>query len=117
MWMRLRSPKMNGAIFGFQKRVWWPKCTPASSIWRMDMGDVDIFAPKWDTPWQAREFPGLSLHTPRVATLGTLSGPAAPHDRFRRMCGFKNTGIAPIIGVVAGLVLPKKAALYTIRRP
>jgi hypothetical protein len=27
---------MNGAIFGFQKRVWWPKWTPASSISRMD---------------------------------------------------------------------------------
>src|SRR5512139_2207518 len=37
MWIRLRSPKMNGAIFGFQKRVWCPKWTPASSICRMDM--------------------------------------------------------------------------------
>src|SRR5581483_7734180 len=27
---------MKGAIFGFQYRVWWPKCTPASSISRMD---------------------------------------------------------------------------------
>ena len=26
---------MNGAILGFQKRVWWPKWTPASSISRM----------------------------------------------------------------------------------
>ena len=31
MWMPLRSPKMNLRIFGFQRRVWWPKCTPASS--------------------------------------------------------------------------------------
>ncbi len=37
MWIRLRSPKMKGAIFGFQKRVWCPKWTPASSICRMDM--------------------------------------------------------------------------------
>jgi len=35
MWILLRAPKMNGLIFGFQNRVWWPKCTPASSIWRM----------------------------------------------------------------------------------
>ena len=36
MWILLRSPKMNWAIFGFQKRVWCPKWTPASSICRMD---------------------------------------------------------------------------------
>jgi hypothetical protein len=23
---------------GFQKRVWWPKCTPASSISRIETG-------------------------------------------------------------------------------
>ena len=31
MWMPLRSPKMKRRIFGFQRRVWWPKWTPASS--------------------------------------------------------------------------------------
>src|SRR4051794_38001301 len=29
--MPLRSPKMYSFIFGFQRFVWWPKCTPASS--------------------------------------------------------------------------------------
>src|SRR3972149_6431341 len=29
--MPLRSPKMYSFIFGFQRRVWWPKWTPASS--------------------------------------------------------------------------------------
>src|SRR4051812_23478682 len=29
--MPFRSPKMNSFIFGFQRLVWWPKCTPASS--------------------------------------------------------------------------------------
>src|SRR5205823_12586515 len=29
--MPLRSPKMYFGIFGFQRLVWWPKCTPASS--------------------------------------------------------------------------------------
>ena len=33
--MPLRSPKMNRFIFGFQRRVWCPKWTPASSICRM----------------------------------------------------------------------------------
>src|SRR4029079_17459932 len=29
--MPLRSPKMKSFIFGFQRFVWWPKWTPASS--------------------------------------------------------------------------------------
>src|SRR4051812_42006368 len=29
--MPFRSPKMYFCIFGFQRFVWWPKCTPASS--------------------------------------------------------------------------------------
>src|SRR5882724_9355027 len=29
--MPLRAPKMYGFIFGFQRLVWCPKCTPASS--------------------------------------------------------------------------------------
>jgi hypothetical protein len=33
MWMPLRSAKMNRRIFGFQRRVWCPKCTPAASSW------------------------------------------------------------------------------------
>src|SRR5579871_5406795 len=40
MWILLRSPKIKGAIFGFQKRVWCPKWTPASSICRMDTPDM-----------------------------------------------------------------------------
>ena len=35
--MPLRSPKMKRFIFGFQRRVWCPKWTPASSICRMVM--------------------------------------------------------------------------------
>src|SRR3954467_9504456 len=33
--MPSRSPKMKRRIFGFQRRVWWPKWTPASSSSRM----------------------------------------------------------------------------------
>src|SRR6266404_6303967 len=35
--MPFRAPKMYGFIFGFQRLVWWPKWTPASSNWRMVM--------------------------------------------------------------------------------
>src|SRR3954467_1499535 len=31
-----RSLKMKRRIFGFQRRVWWPKCTPASSSSRIE---------------------------------------------------------------------------------
>src|SRR5215471_13850992 len=31
-----RSAKMKRRIFGFQRRVWWPKWTPASSRSRME---------------------------------------------------------------------------------
>src|SRR3569832_306203 len=33
---------MNGAIFGFQKRVWCPKWTPASSICRIDTPAIEV---------------------------------------------------------------------------
>src|SRR5579875_1742172 len=33
--MPLRSVKMKRFIFGFQRRVWWPKWTPLSSSWRI----------------------------------------------------------------------------------
>ena len=36
MWIPLRSAKMNGFILGFQRRVWWPKWTPASSSCRIE---------------------------------------------------------------------------------
>src|SRR5262245_33536473 len=42
MWILLRSPKMNCDIFGFQKRVWCPKCTPASSIRRIDTSAMEL---------------------------------------------------------------------------
>src|ERR1017187_7828935 len=31
MWIPLRSPKIYSFIFGFQRRGWWAKRTPASS--------------------------------------------------------------------------------------
>src|SRR5439155_9210109 len=35
-----RSAKMKRRIFGFQRRVWWPKWTPASSRSRMETAPV-----------------------------------------------------------------------------
>src|SRR5512142_763162 len=36
-----RSAKMKRRIFGFQRRVWWPKWTPASSSSRMETAPVE----------------------------------------------------------------------------
>src|SRR5712671_5743340 len=36
-----RSAKMKRRIFGFQRRVWWPKWTPASSRSRMETAPVE----------------------------------------------------------------------------
>src|ERR1051326_1329523 len=37
-----RSVKMKRRILGFQRRVWWPKWTPASSSSRMETTDMCI---------------------------------------------------------------------------
>src|SRR5215210_2499465 len=37
-----RSEKMNRFIFGFHRRVWWPKWTPASSSARMETADTRL---------------------------------------------------------------------------
>src|SRR6266508_3520894 len=39
---------MKRFIFGFQRRVWWPKWTPASSSWRM------VTTAKVILPWSTR---------------------------------------------------------------
>ena len=36
----LRTPKMKGFIFGFQRCFWWPKCTPLSRSWRMENSGI-----------------------------------------------------------------------------
>src|SRR6516165_4888262 len=36
IWTWLRTPNRYGAMRGFQRRVLWPKCTPASRSWRRE---------------------------------------------------------------------------------
>ena len=50
--MPLRSPKMKRFIFGFQRRVWCPKWTPASSIWRIVMTAMAVSPPAVDPATQ-----------------------------------------------------------------
>src|SRR5690348_12901771 len=76
---------MNLRIFGFQRRVWWPKWTPASRSSRM-------LTAIWFLPWLGCDAPtgtggtgrrGRHRHLPRIAGSGTKSaGIVAGCSRF-----------------------------------
>src|ERR1700760_337012 len=68
MWILFRSPKIKGAIFGFQKRVWCPKWTPASSICRIDTLDIKTL------------LVGLSLRESQSATRQSLETKGLGHQ-------------------------------------
>src|SRR6516225_9151675 len=87
MWILLRSPKMNWDIFGFQKRVWCPKCTPASSIRRIDTSAMELL---------------LRVGPPRSPADDPVS--RAPGQRFNGAC--------VVLSLEASL--PLRRALYTI---
>jgi hypothetical protein len=38
---------MKRRILGFQRRVWWPKWTPASKSSRIETTDIGIHSPFW----------------------------------------------------------------------
>src|SRR5689334_14145404 len=44
-----RSVKMKRRIFGFQRRVWWPKWTPASSRSRMVATAIGLLFGLWSS--------------------------------------------------------------------
>src|SRR5919202_3169844 len=68
-----RSVKMKRRILGFQRRVWWPKWTPASSSSRMETTDIDV--PFWLLA-VCRRGPGGT---------GVRRTPAPPPARDRRV--------------------------------
>src|SRR5262245_7613259 len=76
--MPLRSPKMKRRIFGFQRRVWWPKWTPASSscfmvttatgsLPRLYLGPPRPSRGTDDRGWRACEFSERAVTRARVA--------------------------------------------------
>src|SRR5215813_13401740 len=69
--MPLRSPKMYFCIFGFQRLVWWPKCTPASRSSFMVKLAIGV----------------LSFGSPPIPSGGTpRAPPAGAGDRISRSC-------------------------------
>ena len=76
MWIPLRSAKMNGRILGFQRRVWWPKWTPASSSCRIETdgtGSDLLFGfvpPRTSSPGAGRR--GVAASLAGTAPVGTV---------------------------------------------
>src|SRR3989454_8862900 len=67
--MPLRSPKMYFCILGFQRLVWWPKCTPASSS--SFMVNAAITSSFGSPP---RRSAGLPLRAPPSMARGVCDG-------------------------------------------
>src|ERR671935_52379 len=81
---------MKRRIFGFQRRVWWPKCTPASSSSRMETTDIGF--PFW-----------LGLLSFRRGSGGTgiRRTPAPPPRRRRRVVGRPPMVSAPFVRILS----------------
>src|SRR2546421_69940 len=71
-----RSVKMKRFIFGFQRRVWWPKWTPASSSSFMETtGMVSPFLRlSWWCAGRPRWKPGLSAEPPSTSVIPRFGG-------------------------------------------
>src|ERR671937_2706043 len=76
-----RSVKMKRRIFGFQRRVWWPKWTPASRSSRIETTDIGLKSPFWL----------LTLLPPGLAGTGLRPEPAPPPRLIRRV-GLRSGG-------------------------
>ncbi len=80
MWIPLRSVKMNRFIFGFQRWVWWPKWTPASSISRIDTTDMGYLLRLWllaSAPFVPPSYPSTQDGTtdgPGACEMGSANG-------------------------------------------
>src|ERR671937_2890772 len=81
---------MKRRIFGFQRRVWWPKCTPASSSSCMETTDIGF--PFW-----------LGLLSFRRGSGGTgiRPTPAPPPRRRRRVVGRPPMVSAPFVRILS----------------
>ena len=79
-----RSPKMKRRILGFQRRVWWPKWTPASSSSRIETTDTGS-APFW-----------LVSVVLRRAGRNRAHGDGTPASAGRRVEGTRTAGVYPI---------------------
>src|SRR2546426_12785221 len=85
-----RSVKMKRRIFGFQRRVWWPKWTPASSSSRIETTDIGIRSPFW-LILLLPVGPGWNRHPSNAGTATQTD----PPGRVRKTAAFYRLRIAP----------------------
>src|SRR3954464_11492485 len=74
--MRPRSVKMKRFIFGFQRRVWWPKWTPASS--NSFMETTGMGAPFFGLDWHSAGGAGGQAGGAPAGRGGTRDEPRPP---------------------------------------
>ena len=77
-----RSAKMKRRIFGFQRRVWWPKWTPASSSSRMETAPalVDCHESSFRIRLSSCAG-GVEAHLPQRRGTRAAAGPPGSRDR------------------------------------
>src|SRR6478752_10075292 len=122
-----RSAKMNRFIFGFQRRVWWPKWTPASSKSFMETTDT-VFLSVWLQRPAARKRNRRSRHRlsrlcrrvggqetrARVATVSNEPYAHASESAMRRAAAT----LAAAVSVVAVLApLARRTRTGVVRGP
>src|SRR5215470_1409567 len=130
MWIPLRSPKMYSFILGFQRRVWWPKCTPASSSSFMVISTATV-PPYWTaacgrsrgrTAFLPASLPAvISPRRPfREAAAELVPGPAAPASPERLSLGELESLSGALLPVLLALLhprIPGQEAVLAQRRP
>src|SRR3954452_21756102 len=104
-----RSSKMKRFIFGFQRRVWWPKCTPASSSSFMETTATGIPFGSWvETPegMDGTERARARTAPPSTGSSGEMGCerrivPARTIRWLRRLGRCQGEGLGEILGKLA----------------
>src|SRR5262249_9565975 len=101
--MPFRSPKMYSFIFGFQRFVWWPKCTPASS---RSFIAIAANGPPYSINHPSSISPQHSLH--RLLNWKRLRAPAIPYF-FRSFARASRVSSPSVFSAL------RRSALYSTR--
>src|SRR5918997_1005040 len=99
--MPLRSPKMYSFIFGFQRFVWWPKCTPASN---MSFNAIELKLPP------SRSTPGCraARGQPRIAPEKVYRDTSLPLAELEALAG---AGHAVLLALLDPWIAREKTGL------
>src|SRR5207244_10974953 len=113
--MPLRSPKMYFCILGFQRLVWWPKCTPASSSSFMVSAAISLSSFGWPpiASGRVRFAPALSrqLIQPSLRRARPLTGlgHVSARSSFSTAAGHRSSPSCELTACCSGRVFPVQA--------